>query len=76
MDFRVTVSTKDNVRETKSFEQFSDAINYITEKMSYWNNFAPEEPIYFEIIKVLSDTDTLGVNVADEMDIADLFGRV
>lgn len=76
MDFRVTVSTKDNVRETQTFEQFFDAVTYITEKMSHWNNFTPEEPIYFEIAKVAGGAPTLSVNVADEMDIADLFGRV
>lgn len=70
MDFEVTIGD-----EVRVFEQFYDAVSFITDKMAQWNNFQPETTFYVRVRKVSSETDTLGVNVGDVMDVGELLFR-
>lgn len=76
MDFRIIViNDSSDLIEDRVFDQYVDALNFINMHMSQWNNFTPENPLYIRIMKVGSTTNTLGVTVADEFKVADIFGR-
>ena len=66
MDFEVTVND-----ETKVFEQYQEALQYIDGKMAYWNNFESHMGLHIHLEKVKSPTDTIGVNVDDEFKITE-----
>lgn len=70
MDFEVTVNDK-RIRTT----QFNDVMDFIRSELAYWNNFESEKPTSLMVYKVPSGTQTIGVNVKDDVDAQDLFGR-
>lgn len=69
MDFQLQLG-----QETYAFEQYQDLISHLQEKVAAWNNFTPEQTLYIAIKKVPSQTETLGVHVADDIDAKALFG--
>ena len=73
MDFEVHVAFGEG-QETKTFEQFHDALKYIEGQMAQWNNFHPESTLAVALFKIPSSTDTIGVTVNDEMSLKDIFG--
>ncbi len=69
MDFQIQLA-----EETHTFDQYQDLLNFMHDKIASWNNFTPEQPLYICIKKVPSDTPTLGVHVADDIDAKALLG--
>jgi hypothetical protein len=69
MDFELTINN-----QVQTFEQFQDVIAAIGERAAQWNNFEPHEPLKITVRKIPSNTETIGVSVADEFKVGDLFG--
>lgn len=77
MDFKVTI-TEDKegaFAEWATFEQYADALAYIDRAMASWNNFSSDQTMVVKLEKVSSQTETLGVNVKEEQNLSDIFGR-
>ena len=74
MDFKVTATDEDGLVYEQVFEQFHDALSFIKEAMSQWNNFYPNERLTITLDKIVGQTPTLGISVDDEMNILDRFG--
>ncbi len=70
MDFAVQINN-----ETRIFEQYYDALAYISERLASWNNFTPELEFYVKVTKIPSPTPTLGVSVNEDIDVKVLFGQ-
>lgn len=69
MDFELRID-----QDCWHFTQFNDLMNMLREQMAYWNNFASHEPLRVTIKKVPSQTETLGINVTEELTAEDVFG--
>lgn len=79
MDFDITISAKsqngDELSIHSTTEQFSEAMEAIQQATSQWNNFLPDEPLYIVVKKVPNNTETLGVQTAEKIDLKAIFGR-
>ena len=70
MDFQVQVD-----QDTETFDQYHQALAFIDQKLAEWNNFHPEEPLYIVVKKIENDTETLGIQTSEKVDIKAIFGR-
>lgn len=79
MDFDVTANstskTGDGLFTHCTTEQFEEAMVTIREALSQWNNFLSDEPLYIAIKKVPNNTETLGIQTSEKVDIKAIFGR-
>jgi hypothetical protein len=78
MDFEISIHHSRDKQleyvEEHAFEQFKDALKFIEHHMSQWNGFKNEHTLNITVKKVTGRTETLGVNVDDEMRLGDIFG--
>ncbi len=66
MDWEIQID-----HQTWVFEQHTDIKQLLDDKISYWNNFEPERPLFMRLRKIPSKTDTIVVNVQDEYNISE-----
>ncbi len=70
MDFLVQIGDKITITS-----QFEIAMDFIRGELAYWNNFTPEQPVNILVKKIPSDTSTISVDVKDDVNAEDIFGR-
>lgn len=61
--------------DIRVFEQYQDVLDFINEKMAYWNNFESHTMFDIWVRKIPSQTETLGVSVKEDINLEDIFGR-
>lgn len=72
MDFRVVIKTGNPDIDTDLvLEQYSDVLGLIDSQMAYWNNFYPNLEFKVIVTKIKSQTDTIGVNVDEDLKITE-----
>lgn len=63
MDFELTLDDKIEV-----FEQYTEVMACINNKLAHWNNFYPEKEVIIKVKKVPGQTPTLGIGISDAVE--------
>lgn len=71
MDFELSVGGQVDV-----FDNFELTIERISRHLAQWNNLDSDHEMVIKVNKIVSATDTLGVNVSDVMMVEEVFGGI
>lgn len=76
MDFIVTIGVRGYAtNDPQIFEQFYDAIEYITRETAQWNADNPDKVLEVTIAKVPNSTPTLGIIASEAVGVEEkLYG--
>lgn len=55
--------------EVRIFEEYYHVLNFINERMAYWNNFESHKFMKVLIRKIPSGTETLGISVEEKVNL-------